>query len=690
MGANVSLASAEVKEMSGATETPIPSQSPAPSATPSPTAEPVTIESIEVVDSLVNIPYLYVLKKEDIKLLVVYSDNTSDLVHPDSISDLNSSIIGETSITVTFGDKTITYNVTVVPRQVTKVAMKEGTKTTMTIGWNKQEEAELYEIYTSTVQEGNYKLKTTTTNSTFTFENMTPGTIIYVKIRAVAGNFAGDESVAIAIAPRPEKVTYLSATKANKTSVELEWSRAVGATSYAIYYCAVGSDNYVLGGTTTFLNCTVTGLSTGKNYYFKVYAYAADISNLGEGSPEYLFGTAPGTPTISKIKGGDRRIKVYWKKTTGATSYRIYISTKADSGYRLFVTASADEYRLRNIVVQLQNKKYYVRIEAVRVVNGMELTTTCGEKSAKTVKAKVTSTKAKYYKTKKAFKKSNAYKKFKDFRKKVSYSKSIIMPGLTSTNVAGFNAGKIVPQGITVAGKYMLVSAYDKSKNTESVIFVLNKNTKKLCTTVVMPYSSHLGGIAYDGTNLWVTYGKYLHSIPFAPIKAAADNKQQFYEVYKINSVCKMPETVSYVSYYKGMVWAGAYNEKVKKYMYGYQIDNKGTQPTLTLKHRMLMPNRTQGVAFTSGGKMLVSRSCQTSKGKSGFMSSIDVYQPTWNMSQYSIKKNKRKKCVKVPSMNEGIVISGSYTYVIYESSAFSECISPMDRITAFKTSKLC
>ena len=42
-----------------------------------------------------------------------------------------------------------------------------------------------------------------------------------------------------------------------------------------------------------------------------------------------------------------------------------------------------------------------------------------------------------------------------------------------------------------------------------------------------------------------------------------------------------------------------------------------------------------------------------------------------------------------MPPMNEGIAISGSYTYVIYESPAFGECQAPLDRVTAFKTSKI-
>ena len=42
-----------------------------------------------------------------------------------------------------------------------------------------------------------------------------------------------------------------------------------------------------------------------------------------------------------------------------------------------------------------------------------------------------------------------------------------------------------------------------------------------------------------------------------------------------------------------------------------------------------------------------------------------------------------------MPPMNEGIAIDGAYTYVIYESPAFYECQAKLDRVTAFKTSKI-
>ena len=682
--------SASPTPTASAAPTPTATAAPTATATAAPTATPVkAIDKIQIVDTFTNVPYRSSLKKEDFTLAVLYNDGTMDLVHPDSITSVDTSRLGNVTIYLTYKGRKMAYDIHVVPRKASKPLMKKGTTTSMNISWTRLEEAQMYEIYTASQPDGPYTLTATTEKNQYLFENMKPGVIVYVKIRAVASEGAGEESDVAAIAPVPSKVAGVKAVKAAKTSVTLNWQAASGATGYVVYYRTKDGDTFYQGPTSVVTQATVTGLSKGKDYYFMVYAYAADISNTGEASPVILFGTAPASPTIKKVRGGDRRIKVYWKKAAGAVAYRIYLSTKSGSGYKLYTNVSAEDYLRRNVSVPLQKKKYYVKVEAVRTVSGTELASMSTARSAKTAAAKATSTKAKYYKNKKAFKKSTAYKTYKAFRKKVSYAKSIVMPGQITTNVAGFNVARMIPQGITVAGDYMLVSAYDGSKTTESVIFVINRKTKKLCTTVVMPYASHLGGIAYDGTNIWVTYGKNLHSMPFEPIRQAAVNKQKFLEIYRINTVCPMPETVSYVSYYKGMIWAGAYNEKVKKYMYGYQISNKTTRPTLKLKHRMLMPNRTQGVTFTKTGKMIVSRSCQSAKNKSGFMSCVDTYKPTWNFGKYSLKKNARKKTVKVPSMNEGIAICGSYTYLIYESCAFYDCVAPMDRITAFKTKKI-
>ncbi len=655
------------------------------------TPEEKTIEKIEVVDTESKIPYKSQFTKENIVLQITYSDATTAIVRPDKEIELDTAKLGKQTFSVEYQGKKIDYTVEVVPRQVQGVKVTHTDKTSATVGWDALPEAEQYEIYISSKENGTYTLLKSVKETKYRFSDLVRGKITYVKIRAAAAEAAGEYSALIRVAPKPDSVKKITSNQNVKTKITVAWERAEGATGYLVYYRPSADKDYILAGNTTELSFQVTGLKAGSDYYFQIYAYAGETDNVSGASPAVLFGTAPSIPTITKVKGGDRRVKVYWKKSTGADSYKIYFSTKEASGFQLGATASADESTIRGVDGLKKKKKYYVKVEAVRLVSGMTLQSETAVKSAKTAsaKAKATSTKAKLYSTLKKFKKSKAYKTYKAFKKKVIYRLSVIIPGLKTTNVAGFNATRMVPQSVTFAGDYMLMSAYDYSKKQESVIYIVNKKTGKYITTMVLPHSGHVGGITFDGVNVWMTYGKNLQSFKFTEIQAAVASGKPYYELYRISSVCPMPETVSYVAFYKNKIWAGAYSETSKKYMYGYDIQNKWAAPSLVKTNRILMPNRTQGVAFTSSGKMLLSRSCQTKKGRRGFMSRLDTYRPTWNLNSYSIKKNKKKRTVKMPPMNEGIAISGAYTYIIYESPAFAECKAPLDRVTAFKTKNI-
>lgn len=650
-----------------------------------------TITTMEVVDTEIEIPYKSVFTKDNVVIRVSYSDNTVVTTHPDREIAVDTQKLGEQKIDVWYQGQKTEYTLRIVPRQVTGLKIKKATKKTTTITWSSLPEAKEYEIYTSSVPTGSFNLLKSVTKTSYEFTDLDRGVIRYVKIRAVSSEYAGEESETILVALLSDGVTGITATKNAKTKITLTWKPAVGATGYHIYYRLSTGTERILAGSTEDVTFQVTGLSAGKDYYFSIVSYAGDEQNVAESSPEVLYGTAPSIPSISKIKGGDKRIKVKWSKGSGADYFNIYVSTKADSGFAIKAKVAGTEEKIRGIDGLKKKKTYYVKVEAVRTVSGITMSSVSAVKSTKTAsaKAKATSTAAKLFTTLKAFKKSAAYKKYKAFKKRVLFKKSYVIPGLKVTNVAGFNTTRMVPQSIVFAGDYLLISAYDYTKKQESVIYIMDKATRKYITTLVLPHTGHIGGIAFDGDNVWITYGKNLQSFKFSHIVTAAKSGQPFYELYQFSSVCPMPETVSYVTYYKDRIWAGAYSETSKKYMYGYTISNKSGAPVLTCTNRMQMPNRTQGVAFTSSGKMIISRSCQTKKGRRGFMSQLETYKPTWNLTKYAVKKNSKKKTVKMPPMNEGIAVSGSYTYVIYESPSFYECQAPLDRVTAFKTSKI-
>ncbi len=659
-----------------------------PEITPTPTPV-VTLDRIEALNIPSEIPYSSSFTEKNVILTAYYSDGSSKTVNPDVPFTLNTSLLGEKTIELQYQELAIEILVTVVPRQVTELKMVKGTESSMKVRWNALEEADLYQLYTSTEKEGEYVLFTTTEKTEYEFKNLIRGEITYLKVQAVGENQVGEYSEVLPVAPTPAKVTGVNATKNEKKKITLTWDEAKGAHGYAIYYRLSTEVNYKKIATTTKLTYEITGLAVGKDYYFVVYAYGGNDTNLGEGSEPRLEGTAPASAKITKVKGGDKRVKAYWKQSAGVEYYEIYYSTQKSSGYTLAGSVSVLDFKLYGIDGLKQNKKYYVKIITVRNVGGKVLTSTSNILYATTKNAKKTSTAAKYYTTKKKFKKSPAYKKYKAFRKRVNFKKSFVLPGMKATNAGGFTVSRMIPQSIAFAGNYMLISAYDYSGQQESVIYVMNRLTRKYITSIILPHTGHVGGMAFDGKNLWIARGKKVDCLSYDTIHQAAISGKEFKEIYRFTTTVTTSSTVSYMTYYNGRVWAGEYNQYSSKYMYGYLVGETNGVPTLTQINKILMPNRTQGVAFTAKGKMIISRSCQTKAGKSGFMSRLDIYQPTWDETKQTIKKNKLKKKVQMPPMNEGIAVYGSYTYVLYESVSFSECSAPVDRVAAFKTSKI-
>lgn len=555
------------------------------------------------------------------------------------------------------------------------------------VHWEAVSGATSYEIYRSSTPDGTYELLGRSDTTEYTISDVKTGELWYVSIRAINANEISENSDPIVIALRPAAVSTLAATGSTKNSISISWEPVEHATGYTVYYRLANNTEFSKAESTEKTIYTLSSLSTSEDYVLMVRAYTGTEDNEGSDSNLITASTTPATPIISNIRGGDKRIKLYWNATSGADRYRILISTSKEGPFETIGTAELDEARVKSFSVPLLNYTYYAKIEAVHtsLATGEELVASSAIVSAKTKKATDTSTKAKKYKNKKAFKKSNAYKNYKFFQKTFVYGKSFIVPGLITTNVAGFNSTHMVPQAIAFWDKYLFISAYDYTKQCESVIYIMNKDTRKYITTLVLPHKGHVGGIASDGTYLWIAYGKSMQALRLSEIQTAVLLGDKFTEITRFAATCPTTETVSYIAYYKNHLWAGVYNELSSRNMYGYTVETKDGVPSLTKTNQMKMPNRTQGVAFTNSGKMLVSRSCQTNSTRRGFLSVIDTYKPTWDFSKTVILKNSRTKTKQMPPMNEGIAISGSYLYVIYESTFSAECKAPIDRVTALK-----
>jgi hypothetical protein len=397
------------------------------------------------------------------------------------------------------------------------------------------------------------------------------------------------------------------------------------------------------------------------------------------------------------LKAGDGRTRITWSKVASATGYQILVKKTGEEEYTQIADIAQGTYKY--IKTGLVNEvSYDVVVRAYRTINDeVANVSTTGDKvyagassevkSVIPVAVAATSRKAKNFKTKKAFLNSLACTTNPWFKKYVKYKKSFIMPGMLNTNVAGFAATRMCPQAVAVAKSYMLLAAYDYSGGENTVIYVMSKSSRKLLTTIVLPDKTHAGGMAFDGTNVWVSHGSQVAAIRFTDIQAAAKVKSAYQEVEYV-TLCSVKTTASYMTYYKGLLWVGKNAETGKQKLYSYTIGDKTGTPTLTAKDSIKVPDRTQGIAFLKDGTMVVSRSNLYNSTMSYYICQLDVYSPKWSGS--TIKS--LGKCIntcKQPTMNEGIVVSGKFLYVCYESPAFNSATVPMDRICAFNVASL-
>lgn len=197
------------------------------------------------------------------------------------------------------------------------------------------------------------------------------------------GNYTGTKVVYFKILP--SNVVGLKQTSATASSVKLSWTKNPGGVSgYAIY--RVKNGKYTYAGSTSGSSYTVKKLSAGNTYQFVVKAYKTVGSSkyYGKDYSSPINGlTSCGKPKMSSLRSTSAGTAVAkWKVTKGASKYIVYVSTNGKK-YKKHSTPYATTVNLTG----LRSKKYvYVKIKAVRVINGKEYLS--GYSSVKKVKVK--------------------------------------------------------------------------------------------------------------------------------------------------------------------------------------------------------------------------------------------------------------------------------------------------------------
>lgn len=243
------------------------------------------------------------------------------------------------------------------------------------------------------------------------------------------------------------------------------------------------------------------------------------------------------------------------------------------------------------------------------------------------------------------------------------YETSFVMPGLYGEDLPNL-CGDMVVQGFTKAGNYMVVSAYSKSGEYNSVLYIMN-HSGTLLNIIDLQFKAHTGGIAYDEDRelLWITgAGGTVCAVDWSEIignEYQGELRVSFDAGLTNHNDAKV---ASFLTYDHGELYVGSYVDGANGKLRRYDLSDPA-QPELLSETEI--PQRIQGITFAWDEEaqtryMLLSQGYQTEdSGLLKFEYSEEIQSYTEPVASYVM-----------PEGMEQIQMSANGLYVLFESAA--------------------
>lgn len=243
------------------------------------------------------------------------------------------------------------------------------------------------------------------------------------------------------------------------------------------------------------------------------------------------------------------------------------------------------------------------------------------------------------------------------------YESSFILPGLYGQDLPDLCEDMVV-QGFTKAGNYMVVSAYSKSGEYNSILYILNKNGT-LRSIIDLQFKAHTGGIAYDEDRnlLWITgasgtvcaidWSEIINNEYQGELRANFDAGLTNHNDSKV---------ASFLTYDHGELFVGSYVDGASGKLHRYGLSDP-TQPELLSETEI--PQRIQGITFAWNEEaqtryMLLSQGYQTE----------DSCLLQFEYSEEILSYTEPAAAYVMPEGIEQIQMSANGLYVLFESAA--------------------
>jgi len=206
--------------------------------------------------------------------------------------------------------------------------------TQMSLTWTAVSGATGYKVYRKT--EGSAWPAApvgTSTGTLFTDTGLVNGTKYYYSVAAVNANGTGAWSNGVDNTPTANMTLAPTnvAVVAGNTQATVTWDPVVGAINYhVIVATSPGGQAISSYCIPSGPSCTLTGLTNGQIYYFRVHSYSTPSAYSAEVSATPLV-TLPLAPTGLGLTPGNTQMSLTWTAVSGATGYKVYRKTEGSA-----------------------------------------------------------------------------------------------------------------------------------------------------------------------------------------------------------------------------------------------------------------------------------------------------------------------------------------------------------------------
>lgn len=285
------------------------------------------------------------------------------------------------------------FLVTTACPELQNVNIKTYTKTSVTLSWDACPQATGYHIALYDALTNSYQELGTTSASTTTYKvtGLTKGTTykfrIICEITNASGTIIGETGTTISASTKTPAPKRFRAAATTKTKIKLSWKKVAGASGYQIFRYDAATKTYkriktiTNPDTTTYTNKNLTS-ATGYSYQIRAYRLVGDTKYFSNTTTAIYAATAPARITTLKATSTKTKVKLSWKKVTGATGYIVYRYNPKTKTYKKLKKVKTTSYTDTGLT---KNTSYKYRVVAYKTYKN---TAYPGNKATITIKTK--------------------------------------------------------------------------------------------------------------------------------------------------------------------------------------------------------------------------------------------------------------------------------------------------------------